>query len=76
MVGPGSGGLGSGGPGSGGLGAISAGISEALITTALGLVVAIAAVWAYNYFSGQVDGFTVEMDNSGGELLEFVKKLA
>lgn len=59
--------------GSGGIAAISAGIAEALITTALGLVVAIVAVWAYNYFSGQVDGFTVEMDNSGSELLDFVK---
>lgn len=62
--------------GSGGIAAISAGIAEALITTALGLVVAIVAVWAYNYFSGQVDGFTVEMDNSGTELLEYVKKVA
>ena len=62
--------------GSGGIGAIAGGISEALVTTALGLLVAIAAVWAYNYFSGQVDGFTVEMDNSGGELLDFVKKIA
>jgi len=62
--------------GSGGIAAISAGIAEALITTALGLVVAIVAVWAYNYFSGQVDGFTVEMDNSGSELLDFVKKIA
>lgn len=62
--------------GSGGIAAISAGIAEALITTALGLVVAIVAVWAYNYFSGQVDGFTVEMDNSGGELLDFVKRSA
>ncbi|MBK5257101.1 MAG: MotA/TolQ/ExbB proton channel family protein [Vicinamibacteria bacterium] len=62
--------------GSGGIGAIAGGISEALITTALGLLVAIAAVWAYNYFAGQVDGFTVEMDNSGSELLDFVKKIA
>ena len=62
--------------GSGGIAAISAGIAEALITTALGLVVAIVAVWAYNYFAGQVDGFTVEMDNSGSELLDFVKKSA
>lgn len=61
--------------GSGGIGAIAGGISEALVTTALGLVVAIAAVWAYNYFTGQVDGFTVEMDNSGSELLDFVKKI-
>jgi biopolymer transport protein ExbB/biopolymer transport protein TolQ len=62
--------------GSGGIGAIAGGIAEALVTTALGLVVAIMAVWAYNYFSGQVDGFTVEMDNSGSELLDFVKKSA
>lgn len=62
--------------GSGGIGAIAGGIAEALITTALGLIVAIVAVWAYNYFSGQVDGFTVEMDNSGSELLDFVKKSA
>ncbi len=62
--------------GSGGIGAIAGGISEALVTTALGLIVAIVAVWAYNYFSGQVDGFTVEMDNSGSELLDFVKKIA
>ena len=62
--------------GSGGIGAIAGGISEALVTTALGLVVAIVAVWAYNYFAGQVDGFTVEMDNSGTELLDFVKKIA
>jgi biopolymer transport protein ExbB/biopolymer transport protein TolQ len=62
--------------GSGGIAAISAGIAEALITTALGLVVAIVAVWAYNYFAGQVDCFTVEMDNSGSELLDFVKKSA
>ena len=62
--------------GSGGIGAIAGGISEALVTTALGLLVAIAAVWAYNYFSGQVDGFIVEMDNSGSELLDFVKKIA
>lgn len=61
--------------GSGGIGAIAGGISEALVTTALGLLVAIVAVWAYNYFSGQVDGFTVEMDNSGTELLDFVKRI-
>ena len=60
--------------GSGGIGAIAGGIAEALVTTALGLIVAIVAVWAYNYFSGDVDGFTVEMDTSGSERLDFVKK--
>src|SRR6266511_5747569 len=34
--------------GSGGIGAVSAGIAEALIETALGLFVAIPAVWFYN----------------------------
>ncbi len=61
--------------GSGGLGAISAGISEALITTAFGLFVAVPAVWFYNYFAGRVEGFNVEMDNSSSELLDyFIKK--
>ena len=41
--------------GSGGLGAVSAGISEALIETALGLVVAIPAVWMYNYFTNRLE---------------------
>ena len=51
--------------GSSGLGAVSAGISEALVETALGLVVAIPAVWMYNYFTGRLAGTsTVEMDNS------------
>ena len=41
--------------GSGGLGAVSAGISEALVETALGLVVAIPAVWFYNYLTGRIE---------------------
>ena len=61
--------------GSGGIAAISAGIAEALITTAFGLFVAVPAVWAYNYFSGKVEDFNVEMDNSSSELLDyFIKK--
>ena len=43
--------------GSGGIGAVSAGISEALVETALGLVVAIPAVWFYNYLTGRLDYF-------------------
>jgi biopolymer transport protein ExbB/TolQ len=63
--------------GSGGLGAVSAGISEALIETALGLVVAIPAVWMYNYFTGRLEYFNVEMDNSSSELVDyFIKKTA
>jgi biopolymer transport protein ExbB/biopolymer transport protein TolQ len=63
--------------GSGGLGSVSAGISEALIETALGLVVAIPAVWMYNYFTGRLEYFNVEMDNSSSELVDyFIKKTA
>ena len=63
--------------GSGGLGAVSAGISEALGETALGLVVAIPAVWFYNYLTGRIEYFNVEMDNSSSELLDyFIKKTA
>jgi biopolymer transport protein ExbB/TolQ len=63
--------------GSGGLGAVSAGISEALIETALGLVVAIPAVWVYNYFTTRLEYFNVEMDNSSSELVDyFIKKTA
>jgi biopolymer transport protein ExbB len=63
--------------GSGGIGAVSAGIAEALVETALGLVVAIPAVWFYNYLSGRMEYFNVEMDNSSSELVDyFVKKTA
>ena len=63
--------------GSGGLASVSKGISEALIETALGLVVAIPAVWMYNYFTGRLEYFNVEMDNSSSELVDyFIKKTA
>jgi biopolymer transport protein ExbB len=63
--------------GSGGIGAVSAGIAEALVETALGLVVAIPAVWFYNYLTGRIEYFNVEMDNSASELVDyFIKKTA
>ena len=70
-------GMSQGGGTSGGLGAIGAGIAEALITTAFGLMVAIPAVWAYNYFTNKVEAFDVEMDNSASELIDyFIKRSA
>ena len=61
--------------GSGGLGAVSGGISEALVGTAIGLFVAIPAVWFYNYLTGRLEYFTVEMDNSSSELMDyFIRK--
>jgi biopolymer transport protein ExbB len=60
-----------------GLGAVAGGISEALVTTAIGLFVAVPAVWAYNYFNNLTESLDVEMDNSASELVDyFVKKTA
>jgi biopolymer transport protein ExbB/TolQ len=59
---------------SAGISAVAGGISEALITTALGLVVAVPAVWLFNYFTGKVDSFVVEMDNSASELIDYFLK--
>ncbi len=60
--------------GSGGLSAIAAGIAEALFTTAVGLVVAIPAVMAYNYFTERLERFTIEMNNASQELIDFFLK--
>jgi biopolymer transport protein ExbB/biopolymer transport protein TolQ len=57
-----------------GLGAVAGGISEALVTTAVGLFVAIPAVWMYNYFSGRIEAFDVEMGNSSSELIDYFLK--
>ncbi|HUV14626.1 MAG TPA: MotA/TolQ/ExbB proton channel family protein [Acidobacteriota bacterium] len=54
-----------------GLAAVAGGISEALVATAIGLFVAVPAVWMYNYFTGKIESFIVEMDNSGSELVDY-----
>ncbi len=59
-----------------GLGAVAGGISEALVTTAIGLFVAIPAVMMFNYFNGRMESFTVEMGNSSSELVDyFIKRM-
>ncbi len=57
-----------------GIAAVAGGISEALITTAFGLFVAVPAVWAYNYFTSKVEAFDIEMDNSSSELVDYFLK--
>ena len=57
-----------------GIAAVAGGISEALVTTALGLFVAIPAVMAFNYFTNKVEAFDVEMDNSSSELVDYFIK--
>ena len=54
--------------GGGGLASVSAGISEALLTTAVGLAVAIVAVWFYNFFVTKLDQFAALVDDTAGEL--------
>jgi biopolymer transport protein ExbB/TolQ len=57
-----------------GIGAVAGGISEALVTTAFGLFVAIPAVMTFNYFTNKVEAFDVEMDNSSSELVDYFIK--
>ncbi len=57
-----------------GMTTVSGGISEALVTTALGLFVAIPAVMMFNYFTGKIKAFDVEMDNSSSELMAYLQK--
>jgi biopolymer transport protein ExbB/biopolymer transport protein TolQ len=59
-----------------GLGAVAGGISEALVTTAMGLFVAIPAVMMFNYFTNRVEAFDVEMGNSSSELIDYFLKRA
>jgi biopolymer transport protein ExbB/biopolymer transport protein TolQ len=57
-----------------GIAAVAGGIAEALVTTAFGLFVAVPAVWAFNAFTNRIETFTVEMDNSSSELIDYFLK--
>jgi biopolymer transport protein ExbB/TolQ len=61
--------------GSGGIAAVSGGIAEALVATALGILVAIPAVMAFNYFTGILDRFQIEMSTTSDELVDFLKRV-
>ncbi|MDX1998635.1 MAG: MotA/TolQ/ExbB proton channel family protein [Thermoanaerobaculia bacterium] len=60
--------------GGGNLGSVSKGISEALITTAFGIFVALPAAWAFNNFTARMERFQVEMTNSSSEMVDFFIK--
>ena len=60
--------------GSGGIAAISAGVAEALITTAIGIGVAIPGVWAYNYFQTKIDNLSAEMTYTSKEMIDYLIK--
>jgi biopolymer transport protein TolQ len=56
--------------------AVAPGVSEALITTAAGLVVAIPAVIGYNQLTAQLRDFAARMDDFGRELLNAIENAA
>jgi biopolymer transport protein ExbB/TolQ len=58
----------------GGLEAISAGIAEALVATAIGLLVAIPAVWLYNYLTGRMESLFAELAYAGREMVDWMMK--
>ncbi len=53
---------------------LAEGISNALVTTAAGLTVAIPALIAYNYFVTRVESMVLEMEISSSELVELLTK--
>lgn len=52
--------------------ALSAGIGLALLTTAVGLFIAIPAMIMYMYLAGRVDGLVIEMDHLGEDLVDLI----
>jgi len=54
-----------------GIGAVGGSIAEALVATAFGIAVAIPGVWLFNYFTNKVTSFSIEMENSASELVDY-----
>lgn len=54
--------------GQGGLGSVSTGIAEALVATALGILVAIPALWAFNYLTQRIQRLVAELECAAEEL--------
>jgi biopolymer transport protein TolQ len=63
-----------GAKGSANLATVAPGIAEALITTAIGLVAAIPAVMAYNYFARKTKVLAAEMEAFSNDFLNIVKR--
>lgn len=56
--------------GTGNPGLVASGISEALVTTAAGMVVGIPALALYHYFRGKIDRYVFEMEEISFQLVE------
>jgi biopolymer transport protein ExbB/biopolymer transport protein TolQ len=61
--------------GSGGMSVVSGGIAEALVSTALGIFVAIPAVVAFNAFTGKIETFHVQMNRASTQLVNCLFKI-
>ncbi|HEX7962419.1 MAG TPA: MotA/TolQ/ExbB proton channel family protein [Terriglobales bacterium] len=61
--------------GSGGMSVVSGGIAEALVSTALGIFVAIPAVVAFNHFTGKLEACHVEMNRASSQLVNRLFKV-
>jgi biopolymer transport protein ExbB/biopolymer transport protein TolQ len=61
--------------GSGGMAVVSGGIAEALVSTALGIFVAIPAVVGFNHFTGKIENFHVEMNRASSQLVNCLFKI-
>ena len=59
-----------------GLAAISSGISEALITTGVGIGVAVVGVWVFNYFNGRIEKVTDELFSSEADFMAWAIRSA
>ncbi len=60
--------------GSGGIGAVAGGISEALITTAVGIGVAVLALWVFNTLNSKIEIYDAEMANTQSQVVDFFIK--
>jgi biopolymer transport protein ExbB/biopolymer transport protein TolQ len=62
--------------GAGGFATVSQGIAEALVTTALGILVAIPAAWMFNHLTERIERLRVEMESSSAELMDFFLEMS
>ncbi|MBE3109558.1 MAG: MotA/TolQ/ExbB proton channel family protein [Acidobacteria bacterium] len=60
--------------GSGGIGAVAGGISEALVTTAIGIGVAVLALWCYSMLNSKIEIYDAEMSNTSSQVIDFFIK--
>jgi len=60
--------------GSGGIGAVAGGIAEALVTTAVGIGVAVLALWVFNTLNSRIEIYDAEMENTSSQVVDFFIK--